>query len=239
MTFALFKVRKDIPKTTSGLILPTRKVSSKNRTWLALSVIEKAMTTIPKLSSMVPLIFCALISIGLMGSPSSQARVGWIVLTSLLKSKSANIDTDFFWNVMGYRIHGICIRFKYPLLLSLPSLPTLAVSTALAVPTASSLVPVTGIEVAKTNNSFLTPSLDLNLEDICLSNVPSNGRWSIWLGRYLSLFSWRHWRQHSLQGSCGHNPISVLRGAGNFVGGLGPSLGWRKKSAEWKIIVSH
>ena len=152
-TSASLKVRKDIPKTTSGLILATKKVSSKNLTRLALSVTDKAVTTIPKVSSMVPSIFCASTSVSLTGSLSFQARAEWMALTSLPESKSADIDTDFFRKLMGYRMHGTRTRFGYSPLLSTPSLPTSVDSTASA--TTSSLVSITGVEVAETDTSFV------------------------------------------------------------------------------------
>ena len=68
-------------------------------------------------------------------------------------------------------MHGTCARFNLiflPPLLSLPSLTTPTISTALVISTAlavlsvstvltaSFLVPVTGVEVAKTDTGFLS-----------------------------------------------------------------------------------
>ena len=184
LTSIPLKVRKNISRTKSGLTLATRKVSSKNFTRLALSVIKKAVTTIPKVSNMVPSIFCALTSVGLTGSPSFRARAGWMALTLLPKSRSANIDMDFFRKVMEYRMHGTCTRFRYSSLLSTPSLPTLVDSTASTVSidsaTASSLVSVTGVEVAETDTSFLASG------DTWWRNTPFGDSYSTRLGRYLS-----------------------------------------------------
>ena len=74
--FAPLKVKKGMLKTTSGLILATRKVSSKNFTQLALSVIEKAATTNPKVSSMMPLIFYTSTPISLIKRLSVFVKVG-------------------------------------------------------------------------------------------------------------------------------------------------------------------
>ena len=149
-------MRKGIPKTTSGLTLATRKVSSKNLTRLALSVTEKTTTTIPKVSRMVPSIFWALMSVVLMGSPNYWAKVGWMTLTSLSESRSADMGTDFFRKVMGYRMHGTCAKFGYSPLLSSSSSLTSGVPTASTVSIVSALVPVTGVEVVETDTSFLT-----------------------------------------------------------------------------------
>ena len=192
--FTSLRVRKSISRTTSGLTLAIRKISSKNLTWLALSVTEKAETTIPKMSSMVPSIFCAPMSVGLMGSPSFRARVGWMVLTSLPESKSADLDTDFFQKVIRYRIHGTHARFGYSPLLSSSTWPISAVSTASAVPTdsaastASSLVPVTNVEVAETDTSFLT--LVSSFKDNCWHSGPYFCSGSNQLGIGLLLLLW-------------------------------------------------
>ena len=190
-------MRKSILKTTSRRTLANRKVSSKNFIRLALSVTEKAETTIPKVSSMIPSIFYAPMSVGLMGSPSFRVRVGLMVLTSLPESRSADIDTNFFRKVMGYRMHRSHARFRYSSSPSLSPLPTSAASTAPAVltdsvaSTASFLVPVTSVEAAKTNTSFLTPVS--SSEDICWYNGPSFCSGSNQFGRSLLLPSlgWR------------------------------------------------
>ena len=176
-----------------------------------------------------------------MGSPSYQARVGWMTLTSLPESKRANMDTDFFRKMTGYRMHGTRVRFRYLPLFSFPPLPTSVVSTALAVPTTSSLVSVTGVKVVETDTSFLTLSFDSDSGNTCSSNVSSHDKWSIWPWRCLSLLSWRRWRWLPLQRSRGYNLVLVSPlGAENLLaGGPSPSLGWRRKSAEWKMTVSH
>ena len=46
--------------------------------------------------------------IGLTRRPSSLAKVGYMALTSLPGSRRA--DTDFSWEVAGYRMHGTCAR---------------------------------------------------------------------------------------------------------------------------------
>ena len=74
-----------------------------------------------------------------------------MALTSLPKSRSADTSTDFFRKVMGYRIYGTRVRFGYSPLLSLPFLPSPAIS---AVSTTPLLVLVTGMEVAKTDTRF-------------------------------------------------------------------------------------
>ena len=74
-----------------------------------------------------------------------------MALTLLFESKSADTGTDFFWKIMGYRMHGTHIRFGYSPLLSSPFPSFPAVSTVL---TASLLVSVTGVEVAETNTRF-------------------------------------------------------------------------------------
>ena len=107
-------------------------------------------------------------------------------MTSLLESRSADTGTDFFRKVIGYWIHGTRVRFGYSSLLLSPSLPILAVSTALvvsttsAVSTVSSLVPVTGIEIVETNTSFLT------FGDNVWRNGPFSDSCSTRLGRNLS-----------------------------------------------------
>ena len=69
-------MKNGIPKTISRLTLATKKISSKNLTQLALSVTEKAATTISKVFSIMPSILCTSTFIGLMERPSSHAKVG-------------------------------------------------------------------------------------------------------------------------------------------------------------------
>ena len=87
------------------------------------------------MSSMVLLIFSALMSVGLMERPSSLAKVGWMALTLLPESKSAN--TDFCLKLMGYWIHGTYGRLDHRFS-----------------STASSLVTFTDMEVVKTDTIF-------------------------------------------------------------------------------------
>ena len=47
LIFVPFRVRKGIPKTTSGLMFATKKISSKNLTLSTWSVTEKSATIIP------------------------------------------------------------------------------------------------------------------------------------------------------------------------------------------------
>ena len=72
---ALLKMKKSIPRTTSGLILVTKKFSLKNFTRFALSITKKAEITILKMSSIMPLIFCTPMSISLIRSPSFWVKV--------------------------------------------------------------------------------------------------------------------------------------------------------------------
>ena len=81
-------------------------------------------------------------------------------------------------------MHGTCARFDLRSLLSLLSPQSLI---APVVSIAFSVVPVTGVEIAKTNTSFLT--LFSDFEDTCSSNTPSDGRGSSQLGRCLSCLS--------------------------------------------------
>ena len=127
---------------------------------------------------MMPSIFCAPTSVGLMRSPSFWARIKWIALISLPESKKTAMD--FFQIVIGYRIHRTHARFGYSPLLSLPSLLTSVVSIALAVSTTSFLVPVTSMEVAETDTSFLI--LFLDFEDTCWRNAFSGDRYNTRLG---------------------------------------------------------
>ena len=149
-------------------------------------------------------IFYAPTSVGLMGSPSSWTKFGWIALTSLFESKSANTGTDFFQKVIRYRMYGTCARFSgYS-----PSFSS-SFLLAPAALTTYFLVPIIGVEVAKTDTSFLAFFSDFR--DNCLSNVPSNSRWSTQFGRYLSRFSRPSWwceRLHRLQRSRGCNHFS-------------------------------
>ena len=119
-------------------------------------------------------------------------------------------------------MHQTCARFSgYSLLLFSPFL---LAPTALAT---SSLVPVTGIEIAKTDTSFLALYSDLG--DTCLSNVFSNSRWSTWTGTCLSyLFRPFWWRRHLhlLQKICDYNSFNY-RGAKNLLGpGFSCLSGW-------------
>ena len=66
-------------------------------------------------------------------------------------------------------MHGTCARFGYLPLLFLLALLTLVVSTA------SSIVPVNGVEVAKTDTNFLTSSLDSDSRDIYSNDISSDG----------------------------------------------------------------
>ena len=182
---------------------------------------------------MVPSIFYTPTSVGLTRSPSFRARVGWMALTSLLESKSADIDSNFFRKVMKYRIHGTCARFGYSFLLFTPSLPTLVHSTASIVSTVSPLVSVTGVKVANTNISFLA------FGHIWWCNVPSGDSCSTRFGRHLSPPSWWYWRWYPLQESNSYDPVFVgsLGTKNLFAGGPGPS--GRRKSTKWKRTVSH
>ena len=185
--------------------------------------------------SIVPSIFCTPMSVGLTGSPSFWARVRWMALTSLPKSRSANMSTEFFRKVMGYQMHGTRARFGYSPSLSAPFSSTSEDSIALTVSTVSSLVSVTGIEIAKTDTSFLVSG------DTWWHNVPFGESCSTWFKRHLSPLSWHCWRWHLLQESCGYDPVFVgPLVAGNLLaGGFGPFLGWWKKFAKWKMTVSH
>ena len=179
-------MRKGIPKTTSRLTLATRKVFLKNLTRLAWFLTEKAATTIPKVSSVVPSIFYAPMSVGLMKSPNSWIKVEWTVLILLPESKSAKMGTNFFQKMMEYQMHKTYARFSgYSLLLFSSTLPAPAASAIF------SLVSVTSGKVAKTDTSFLAPFSDFG--DTCLSNISSNGRWSTRLGKYLSSLSRLFW----------------------------------------------
>lgn len=115
---------------------------------------------------MIPSIFNILILVGLMGSLNSWAKVVWVALTSLSESKSANTGMDFYQKVMKYRIHGTYVKFPRYSTISLfsPSLPVPVVSTT------SSLIPITGVEVAITGTSFIHPFL----RDIWCHNVSSS-----------------------------------------------------------------
>ena len=110
---------------------------------------------------MVPSIFYAPTSDGLIKKPNSWTKVRWMALISLLELKSADIGTDFFQKVMGYWMHRTCVRF--PGYLS-PSLFSLS-SSALIASTASFLVAVTGMKIVKNDTSFFT--LFLSSEDTC------------------------------------------------------------------------
>ena len=179
-------MRKSIPKTTSGPTLLIKKVSSKNYTWLTFSVIEKAATTIPKVFNIIPSIFYAPMFVSLIRRPDLFAKVGWMALTLIPKSKSINTSTDFIWKVMGYQIYGTCARFfGYSYSLFLPFLPAPAISI---VSTAFSLIPVTSVEIAIIDTSCL-----YHFRDIWCHNVSISDSYNNWLRRHLSLLSWRRW----------------------------------------------
>ena len=95
---------------------------------------------------MVPSICYALISIGLMESPSFWAKIRWMALTSLPKSKIVDIGTNFFQNMMGYWIYKTCA-------MSSGYLRSFALQF-LSAPTAFSQISVTSVKIAKTNISF-------------------------------------------------------------------------------------
>ena len=109
---ASLQVKKSIIKTICKLILATRKISPKNLIQLVLFITEKAITTISKVSSVVPSIFYASTFVNLMRKPSSVAKVGWMALTSLLESRSVDTNTDFFRKMIGYRMQETCARFS-------------------------------------------------------------------------------------------------------------------------------
>ena len=70
-----------------------------------------------------------------------------MALTLLPESKSVDMGTDLFRKVMGYQMHGTCIRFSgYSPLLSSPPLPALAVSTPLAVSAVSAVLAVSTLQ---------------------------------------------------------------------------------------------
>ena len=92
-------------------------------------------------------------SIGLIRSPSSLVKVGWITLTLLPKSKT--INTDSFQKIIGYQINKTCTRLVFAY--SPPSsFLLLTVSAISAVSTAASLAALINVEVANTNTSFLS-----------------------------------------------------------------------------------
>ena len=85
-------MRKGISRTISGLTLATRKIFSKNLTRFALSATEKAAITL--VFSVAPSIFCASMSVDLMGRPvgvshgRSYCLVGPCSAETTLASKS-------------------------------------------------------------------------------------------------------------------------------------------------------
>lgn len=87
-----------------------------------------------------------------------------MALTSLLESKSANID--FFQKTIEYLINRTYVRLVFGFLLFLPAstivprfLPFLPFSISFF------LAPITGVKIDKTDTSFLT--LDSSFENIC------------------------------------------------------------------------
>ena len=145
-------MKKGIPRTTSGLTLATRKVTSKNLTRLALFSTEKAATTIPYVSSIVPSIFWAPMSVSLMGKPSCLAKVGWMILTSLpesIKARPWALLMPLNWT--GYCMQGVRSR-------------------------AFSLAPVVNVEVAETDTGFLTSET----LDTCLHSAPICCSYNTW-----------------------------------------------------------
>lgn len=96
-------------------------------------------------------------SVGLIGSPISLAKIRWIALTLLRELKSAN--TDFLQKVKKYQIHGTCARlvsWYLPLSPSLLVSAAPAVSIISAISTFFSLAAIISVDVAETNTSFLT-----------------------------------------------------------------------------------
>lgn len=79
------------------------------------------------------------------------------------------------------------------------------------------LAAVIGMEIVKTDTSFLTHfSLDIGQ-----SNNFSSCKKSIWYGRYLFFLSSK-WYWYLLWESYGCDPVFIFYNAKNFFGGLGP-----------------
>lgn len=77
----------------------------------------------------------------------------------ILLSKSKNVNTDFLYKVIKDRIYKTYTRsiFRYsPPLLSLLAPVALAILAVSVVSIAYFLVAITGVEIAKTDTSFLT-----------------------------------------------------------------------------------
>lgn len=103
---------------------------------------------------MVLLICCISMSVSLIKSFSSQAKVRLLVLTLLPKSKSAN--TDLLQKIIRYRIHQICIRLVPRYLSISPFSLDLTVSEVSTFSISSFLVIIISIEIAKADTGFLT-----------------------------------------------------------------------------------
>lgn len=79
----------------------------------------------------------------------SLAKVGWMLL--ILLPESNNTNTDFSQKMIGYQMYGTCARFILRYLLSSLALGDPILSVAFF------LTAVMGVEMAKTNTSFITP----------------------------------------------------------------------------------
>lgn len=178
------------------------------------------------MSSVLPSIFYTLISIDLIGRPSFLGKVRWMVLTSPLKSSSAN--TDFLLKAIGYRMHKTYIRLNLGFLpSSLALLVVLGFLLFSIFSTTFSLVTVTSVKSTKTDTSFLT--LVSISKDPCWRNSFFSCCGNIWLERYLLLVFWEaHW--HLLPRSL--ILISTFICAKNLLGSFGLFLGWLRMSGR-------